>query len=254
VFPEEKKKRNSYCISLDEFRKSFVDVKDLRRPINYSHIATLFIHVVLVSSKKERRRSREKAWCFCWQQLTPALLISSFHSSCFSPSFSDSKVSGTTDSIQLSLLSTWTSNNPLSTWSWVRKQNLSLLEVEPDAHLICTFSLFLIKTGGFGVLLTALVAALAQRAATHRLFERRQDLTYLSDSLAAWVGPFAALKSLLNHATEQIKQNKLTVELVFISIYLVICALMGAIFTSIFTLGVYDTRWVCRILEDYTDL
>jgi len=61
VFPEEKKKRNSYCISLDEFRKSFVDVKDLRRPINYSHIATLFIHVVLVSSKKERRRSREKA-------------------------------------------------------------------------------------------------------------------------------------------------------------------------------------------------
>lgn len=112
----------------------------------------------------------------------------------------------------------------------------------PSLTFLFTFILLLkLKTGGFGVLLTALVATLAQRAATHRLFERRQDLTFLSDSLAAWVSPFGALKSLLNHATEQIKQDKLTVELVFVSIYLVLTALMGAIFTSIFTLGVYDS-------------
>lgn len=97
------------------------------------------------------------------------------------------------------------------------------------------------QTGGFGVILTALVASLAQNAATQRLFERKQDLTYLSDGLAAWVGPFAALKSLLNHATEQLKQNKMTMELAFVSIYLVLLALMSAIFTSIFTLGVYNT-------------
>lgn len=90
-------------------------------------------------------------------------------------------------------------------------------------------------------MLTALIASLAQKAATNRFFERRQDLTYLSDGLSAWVGPFAALKSLINHATEQVKQNSMTLELALISIYLIFCALMGAIFTSIFTLGVYNT-------------
>lgn len=48
-YADEKKKRNSYRFSMDDFRKSFIDVKDLRRPINYSYIGTIVLHVVLVS-------------------------------------------------------------------------------------------------------------------------------------------------------------------------------------------------------------
>lgn len=48
-YADEKSKRDSYRFSMDELRKSFIDVKHLRRPINYSYIGTIVLHVVLVS-------------------------------------------------------------------------------------------------------------------------------------------------------------------------------------------------------------
>lgn len=48
-YPEEKKRRSSYRLSIEDFRRSFVDVKDLRRPIDYSYVGTVFVHIILVS-------------------------------------------------------------------------------------------------------------------------------------------------------------------------------------------------------------